>query len=650
MIRAAIAGWLILIPACLWASPYPSKNGQFTVSEIRGCDPLTITITVRPDLPGGACAFFAYRPFGTADDTRNGPSGNVCSVDLTYDVTITQSQTYKLQVFSGGVGADNVDEIMITVDPDIKPAFDISSCNNIKAQVLITDKTYDQYFIDFNYNSGITAAIPSGNNPTSEFTYTSPGLKKIGVRGKRLNSADNCSVQEKDFTAVATLPDAVIQTLSVKDETSIDLTFSPQANVQYRTDLSLNNQTSFQPVRNIFETTAASRTENFGSLQTSANYYCVRLRKFDPCLNTSAPAGNTPYICTVRLNAEAQNKKNSLSWTPSDPLISAYTISRNSDLNFASVTATTFQDNTVACKTDYCYRVTAQWPGNAKSISAERCVKAFSTDIPDPITDISTAVEESGAKFLWIESTLFTPTVYSIRRAKGGNNFLTIAETPDNNYQDASYAQKPVTSYQIAYTDACDNKSPASKTFRPVDLSGEVKNDNSINLNWNAYNGYLGGVLEYQVTKFDDQGTVLGTETTTDTVYTDNIRDPDHQRVRYRVTAKPVNTLVDISLSNTAEFTRQARLVFPTAFTPDGKGPAENETFRVFGEYIESIELKIFDRWGKLLFTTNDLGKPWDGRSNGQELPQSSYIWRAEIVDKLGKTFIRTGSVALLRN
>ena len=129
----------------------------------------------------------------------------------------------------------------------------------------------------------------------------------------------------------------------------------------------------------------------------------------------------------------------------------------------------------------------------------------------------------------------------------------------------------------------------------------------------------------------------------------DNTPDPAHQRVRYRITAVPVNPAIEKSLSNTAEFTRQARLVFPTAFTPDGKGPIQNETFRVFGEYISGINLQIFDRWGKLLFTTNDLNIPWDGKSEGEDLPQSSYVWRAEITDLLGQTFIRTGSVILLR-
>jgi len=49
------------------------------------------------------------------------------------------------------------------------------------------------------------------------------------------------------------------------------------------------------------------------------------------------------------------------------------------------------------------------------------------------------------------------------------------------------------------------------------------------------------------------------------------------------------------------------------------------------------------------LFTTTDLNVPWDGKSDGEELPQSSYVWRAEITDLLGQTFIRTGSVILLR-
>jgi len=270
------------------------------------------------------------------------------------------------------------------------------------------------------------------------------------------------------------------------------------------------------------------------------------------------------------------------------------------------------------------------------------------------ITDISSVVEGKTAELKWLEPIDFNPELYSIRRAQGDLNFLTIQQITDTTFADPQYGDKPFTAYKIAYTDQCGNKSPESSIMRPIQLEGIVNTDNSIQLYWNSYVGYADGVTRYEVTKFDVDNVALQTFTApnpTDTLLIDN-PDPlfQDQLVRYRVTAIPDNPLLENSLSNVVEFIRQPRLIFPTAFTPDEQGPAVNEGFRIFGQYISKIKLQIFDRWGKLLFTTTDINTPWDGKSEGIKLPQSSYVWRAEITDLLGRKFVRTGSVALLRN
>ena len=74
-------------------------------------------------------------------------------------------------------------------------------------------------------------------------------------------------------------------------------------------------------------------------------------------------------------------------------------------------------------------------------------------------------------------------------------------------------------------------------------------------------------------------------------------------------------------------------LYVPNAFTPDGDGV--NDEFFVVGDPILNMnfELLIFDRWGELIHSSNDLTKPWDGRYGGTDCMQGQYVWRVSVKD-----------------
>jgi len=70
-------------------------------------------------------------------------------------------------------------------------------------------------------------------------------------------------------------------------------------------------------------------------------------------------------------------------------------------------------------------------------------------------------------------------------------------------------------------------------------------------------------------------------------------------------------------------------LVFiPSAFTPDGDGV--NEQLFVLGDDIstEDFHLMIFDRWGEMIFATEDRSIGWDGTYGGRPVPDGSYNWK----------------------
>ncbi len=92
-----------------------------------------------------------------------------------------------------------------------------------------------------------------------------------------------------------------------------------------------------------------------------------------------------------------------------------------------------------------------------------------------------------------------------------------------------------------------------------------------------------------------------------------------------------------------------SELWFPTAFTPNGDGV--NDLFRPKGISIGKFHLLIYNRWGQLLFETDDMERGWDGASKGILCPAGTYSFIAtyEGTDNPGKTKKLQGSFILVR-
>jgi len=91
----------------------------------------------------------------------------------------------------------------------------------------------------------------------------------------------------------------------------------------------------------------------------------------------------------------------------------------------------------------------------------------------------------------------------------------------------------------------------------------------------------------------------------------------------------------------------------PDAFTPNGDGL--NDTFKIIGLPASSItkfNIKIYNRWGQMVFTSNDIEESWDGtmNNNGVDLcPDGAYAW-VIYYENANKTKVTNkGSVILLR-
>lgn len=71
----------------------------------------------------------------------------------------------------------------------------------------------------------------------------------------------------------------------------------------------------------------------------------------------------------------------------------------------------------------------------------------------------------------------------------------------------------------------------------------------------------------------------------------------------------------------------------PNAFSPNGDGT--NDGFTAVGTGIGEYEMLIFDRWGNLIYKTNDINKPWDGRvkQKGEEVQEDVYVYKIRVTE-----------------
>jgi len=87
---------------------------------------------------------------------------------------------------------------------------------------------------------------------------------------------------------------------------------------------------------------------------------------------------------------------------------------------------------------------------------------------------------------------------------------------------------------------------------------------------------------------------------------------------------------------------------FPNAFTPNSDNV--NDTFKAReGSRAFNFEMRIFDRRGVMMFSSNKLYEAWNGDWKGGPAPVATYFWIATFTTQDEKKIIKKGSVTLMR-
>ncbi|MCG8577131.1 MAG: gliding motility-associated C-terminal domain-containing protein [Flavobacteriales bacterium] len=85
----------------------------------------------------------------------------------------------------------------------------------------------------------------------------------------------------------------------------------------------------------------------------------------------------------------------------------------------------------------------------------------------------------------------------------------------------------------------------------------------------------------------------------------------------------------------------------PSAFSPDANN--ENDVLYVYGQNIEEMEWKIFDRWGEKVFESNDQSDGWDGTYKGRPLDPDVYVYHLKVKCADNQENLIKGNITILR-
>lgn len=209
--------------------------------------------------------------------------------------------------------------------------------------------------------------------------------------------------------------------------------------------------------------------------------------------------------------------------------------------------------------------------------------------------------------------------------------------------------------YRVAAYDFCTNFHSYSNESSNMLLNAVENNEEAMNnLNWNNYQTWDGGVNKYQIYRalgrdgaFEPIATLEGNVT----YFEDDVYDliDTHGEFCYYIEAQEsTNSFnrADTVRSNISCAVQKPLLWVPNAFVIGG----HNDIFKPVAGYLDfdRYEMRIFNRLGQELFTSNNIEVGWNGYYKGSIVPEGIYVYVITFRAGDGKTIEEKGSVMLL--
>ncbi|MBK9356956.1 MAG: gliding motility-associated C-terminal domain-containing protein [Bacteroidales bacterium] len=375
--------------------------------------------------------------------------------------------------------------------------------------------------------------------------------------------------------------------------------------------------------------------------------------------NTILLAGETTTLCDRKATLEWNAYKNM------DPEVSSYKVYRSEnggpDTEIANIDAGsgdfTFVDPELLTPgVQYTYQVAAV---NSDVSKISRSCRVPLVPDPEPFTQFEldyVTVTDNDYIDLHINSNPpeLISTIEVWRSAIDGSSVELLFNMPWDGFSPVSVSDESAevneTSYfySVSALDACGFPLGSTGISRSIFVQIEDIGNDRYRLSWNAYEDWGSSLLEYNIYRVADGVVEAGFPVSVppgQLTFDDFAGNLVANRTTYYIEAVRNDNLT--SRSNEVLLPADAEVVIANAFRPDGITP-------VFKPKVKNIEpgsylFAIYNRWGQLVFSTNNPETGWNGLSYESEASQDIYAWILTFEDLTGKKVSKSGSVFLLR-
>ncbi|MEO0898770.1 MAG: PKD domain-containing protein [Bacteroidota bacterium] len=637
---------------------HPLPEPAFSVSDSVGCAPFNLSFT---DLTPGNIQQWVW-DFGDGNGDQQANPNHTYLYDGQFSLALTVINEF-------GCEASVIKPNLILLEKPVASfIWDQDSLCPSEPILFTGTSQSNRNLISFEWMFG-DGQGSQDEHPTHEY-------ENSGQYDVQLIVTDN--LQCKDTMAIPSaveviedvVPEPVdIQFVTIVDEGLVEISFDEFPNTR-------NDFASYQIMRQelngqyviIGEVTDLSQTvyqDNLGQSKLSQGAQCYKVMVLNKCGTGHAEELSDPH-CTIDLSSTPEEDAIQLTWTAYQgwPHIRAYRIFRVNNYNRSDMeligevpgSTLSFLDTDMFCYDSHSYRIEALHPGLPYSSLSDTTFNSPNHEGPDLEANILLATVENN-EFVQVEWEIpfIERASEVILERDAGSGFQAIqsqeASSADVKFQDMTAdVHHQSYHYRLFVMDSCGDATPDGARGNSIHLRTRQQGT-QVALEWNAYEGWPLGVDFYRVElynpstgEFDILDQVDGSETS----YRHSRQGGSELKNCYRIIAEAAHSNEIASVSNEECQLLDPIVYYPNAFTPNNDGI--NDIFLPIGEFLETYQIKIFNRWGKLVFEARQIETGWDGHElNGREAPEGVYVYQIEGKGENGTVFQRTGTVSLIR-